>query len=531
MNKRILLSFGMLAFVGAVVAGGTGAFFSDTETSTGNVFTAGSVSIDLLDVEHDYYGNDNNAPVFDWMGEQGRFTLDDLKPLDTGMLDLDLVNGANEAHVCAMITGNPGDLVDANDIALYDQLNFFQDDGTQVVPGTWFDLGIANPNGPVGTGVDYCFGEANVDGTGLVSCDYGDGSIVYNDAQNGSFAADLMFYAIQTRNNESFSCDQLTLDGNNEPVYTPEVRPLIGADLDAYVAPTTADFTVLTGQSIQATIDGAVEGQTILVEPGTYAPFVVDKGLTIAAATGPDSGTPVTVVPVDATYSQLAEVTADNVTITGFVFDGQNTPSTGNRTAGINVETSTGNPDLSNIEVSYNRIVNINSVTTSGQTGSYALKLFSENGRSMTNVLLAHNEINGVNNLAGGGYGIQSVGELNNATIEYNTITDINSGGWKLGLAIDAKVTETNTDVDISRNVVLSGADADVQIERLASAGTVTLNENNLTSMIHGGGNPFVAGTGTVNAENNWWGDTDPSDNIGGPIDADPFEASAFPTN
>ena len=30
MNKKILLSLGMLAFVGAAVVGGTGAFFSDT---------------------------------------------------------------------------------------------------------------------------------------------------------------------------------------------------------------------------------------------------------------------------------------------------------------------------------------------------------------------------------------------------------------------------------------------------------------------------------------------------------------------
>jgi len=271
MNKRMILSGGMLVFMAAIVAGGTGAFFSDTETSVGNVFTAGSVSIDLLDVEHDYYGNDNNAPVFDWMGGQGRFTLDDLKPLDTGMLDLDLVNGANEAHVCAMITGNPGDLVDVNDIALYDQLNFFQDDGTQVVPGTWFDLGIANPNGPVGTGVDYCFGEANVDGTGLVSCDYGDGSIEYNDAQNGSFAADLMFYAIQTRNNSGFTCDQLTTE-NGEPVYTP-------ADAADHLPLVTA----VQGATDSAGVLGAADSDSALawtpVDAGNLAGTAVEEAL------------------------------------------------------------------------------------------------------------------------------------------------------------------------------------------------------------------------------------------------------------
>lgn len=43
--KKILGSVGMLALVGALVWGATGAFFSDTETSTGNTFTAGAIDL------------------------------------------------------------------------------------------------------------------------------------------------------------------------------------------------------------------------------------------------------------------------------------------------------------------------------------------------------------------------------------------------------------------------------------------------------------------------------------------------------
>jgi predicted ribosomally synthesized peptide with SipW-like signal peptide len=47
--KNVLRSGLMLVAVAAIVVGGTGAFFSDTETSTGNVFTAGSID---LTVDH-----------------------------------------------------------------------------------------------------------------------------------------------------------------------------------------------------------------------------------------------------------------------------------------------------------------------------------------------------------------------------------------------------------------------------------------------------------------------------------------------
>ncbi|NCN52636.1 hypothetical protein GW943_02390 [Candidatus Parcubacteria bacterium] len=48
-NKRVLLALGMMVFVAALVIGATGAFFNDTETSTGNIFTAGSID---LKVDH-----------------------------------------------------------------------------------------------------------------------------------------------------------------------------------------------------------------------------------------------------------------------------------------------------------------------------------------------------------------------------------------------------------------------------------------------------------------------------------------------
>ena len=45
--KKIIMSLAMIAAVGAIVVGATGAFFSDTETSTNNTFTAGTIDISV----------------------------------------------------------------------------------------------------------------------------------------------------------------------------------------------------------------------------------------------------------------------------------------------------------------------------------------------------------------------------------------------------------------------------------------------------------------------------------------------------
>ncbi|MFA4936989.1 MAG: TasA family protein [Patescibacteria group bacterium] len=53
--KKIILGLSVIAAVAAVVVYGTGAFFSDTETSTGNTFTAGAID---LKVDNTCYYNE-----------------------------------------------------------------------------------------------------------------------------------------------------------------------------------------------------------------------------------------------------------------------------------------------------------------------------------------------------------------------------------------------------------------------------------------------------------------------------------------
>jgi predicted ribosomally synthesized peptide with SipW-like signal peptide len=74
LNARILASLGMIVFVAAVVASSTGAFFSDTETSTGNTFTAGSLDL-KVDSQSHYNGmrcsNENGfGSAFVWIPDE-----------------------------------------------------------------------------------------------------------------------------------------------------------------------------------------------------------------------------------------------------------------------------------------------------------------------------------------------------------------------------------------------------------------------------------------------------------------------------
>jgi len=54
MNKKIIISLSVIGVVAAIAIGGTIAYFNDTETSTGNVFTAGSIDLKVDHIAQTY---------------------------------------------------------------------------------------------------------------------------------------------------------------------------------------------------------------------------------------------------------------------------------------------------------------------------------------------------------------------------------------------------------------------------------------------------------------------------------------------
>ena len=77
--SKIALSLIMIAAVGAIVIGATGAYFSDTEASVGNTFTAGTLDLNIQ-------GDDLNVIIFN---------VDDLAPGSSGFGQVDLKNVGN----------------------------------------------------------------------------------------------------------------------------------------------------------------------------------------------------------------------------------------------------------------------------------------------------------------------------------------------------------------------------------------------------------------------------------------------------
>lgn len=261
--KRILLSLGIIAAVGAIVTGATGAFFSDTETSAGNILTAGSIDLTVDSYGATYNSSDIRERDITWtardLTDQKFFTFDDIKPGDYGTRHISVHADNNPAWACLLVTNkvdnenkmndteeDAGDTIESDgELSQYIGVFGWQDDDSDgkydpqnlekplKIYGdsdfnvssffdVFYDLDIADsesetdplePTGNAATrniGIAWCAGAQIVNhNTGAISCD---GGSVRDDAQSDSFSADVVLYAEQVRNNPNFKCRDVDLD-------------------------------------------------------------------------------------------------------------------------------------------------------------------------------------------------------------------------------------------------------------------------------------------------------------------------------
>ena len=256
----------MIAVAGVVVAGATGAFFSDTETSTGNTFTAGAIDLTIdnasyrSDEEGEMVFSGDNSWDFTDLTEELFFSFSDLKPGDIGEDTISLHVTSNDAWACMNIniTDTPENDVTEPEDDLEDEgpngelqnqlkFKFWADDGDNVYEqgenifweglandlfdGNWVTLADSDytvfgdeedsypleGNGTYYVAKAWCFGDLNslnlpdnsdlppnVRGSGF-TCD-GASSSVSNLSQTDGIVADVSFEAVQARNNPDFLC-------------------------------------------------------------------------------------------------------------------------------------------------------------------------------------------------------------------------------------------------------------------------------------------------------------------------------------
>ncbi|NMB47874.1 hypothetical protein GYA13_00300 [Candidatus Kuenenbacteria bacterium] len=271
----------------------------------------------------------------------------------------------------------------------------------------------------------------------------------------------------------------------------------VGAKLSAYVAPTNCDFTVNAGESIQTALNSATTGQTVCVAAGTHStpdtyPLMMNTAGVTLAGLG-NAG--------DAVLSGGVSVNANNMTITGLTIHDSNITG---EVFGVYLNAGT-----TGATVSYNKLIGPGVATGSGLINVYA----SGNAGLMFTNNESTNWKRGI-----------FLNPSSNMTVEYNTLT-----GNSVGSANDFPSGNM-----IRRNQITGNSSEGVGT-LLGATDSITVTENN----IYGNGgvgnelNNYAANP--VSAENNWWGDLTPADEIGdvgaAQVNFTPWATSAYALN
>lgn len=289
-----------------------------------------------------------------------------------------------------------------------------------------------------------------------------------------------------------------------------EPQPNVGANLAAYVPPAGSDCTInIPSQysTIQAGVNAANSGDTVCVSAGTYNENVtLTKSIRLSG-----SGADQSVIIGASHYAvvTIAESAEDNIVVEGFTIIG-----TGTSPFDISVYLS-GN-SLGAI-IQYNHIV-------SGNNG-FALRVEGQRG----NDLIQNNILEGINSnqVATIAHDGSSVNEqvVNNTFIGTVMFSPISDSGVVFGFG--------GTNGVVRQNVFNTGGTVYELMQIAYTPNLVT--QNNFSSPTErvlrlSGGNVLP-----LDAENNWWGTTDPSityygaATIVGDVDYMPFALSPFP--
>lgn len=274
------------------------------------------------------------------------------------------------------------------------------------------------------------------------------------------------------------------------PASAADAPIVVGANLNAYTPPAGAQCNInVPAQyfTIQAAINAADSGDTVCVGAGTYNEnVIVGKSVRLSgrgATRSVINGQITSEVPG---YYTVLIANANNSTVEGFSINGVG----GTNNAVVLLTDSS----LTGVSLQYNWII----------AGDREIALRADG--APTNGLIKNNVLEGNNSPQIGYMGAgNSIDFLNNTFIG----------------TVSVALFEASSNNLIEQNIfnITGGSNARVSVHW-----TSIISKNNLNGNIS-----TYLPEGTLNAENNWWGDSDPSDNIQGDISYTPFATSPFP--
>lgn len=272
--KKVLISLSIVAAAAAIGIGATVAFFSDSETSTGNTFTAGAIDLKIDSTQH-YNGNvcvwegnlinaDGTHGAWVWQGNSPYpvpglycdgswtetdlgvtnkfFNFGDIKPGDEGenTISLHVIN--NDAWVCAEVSNladlengqtEPEASVDpttgTNEGELSQTMNWvvWRDNGAgaggiagdNIQNGTEPTITSGHPANGILPIYDSTTGNGALAGdtTAYLGVKWELPGTSGNETQTDSLTGDISFRVEQSRNNSGFRCDgQTSIETSND---------------------------------------------------------------------------------------------------------------------------------------------------------------------------------------------------------------------------------------------------------------------------------------------------------------------------